>query len=443
MAAELANERHRLAALHLTEDLSVRAVFDVSYHALPDDAARVYRQLALVPGPDFGLELAAVATAADQADRLVGTLVDANLLEESPGERYRFHDLVHVHARDQAEAEETDAERDAVVARSVEWYVRGAVAADLVVTAARWHLNPMYEQLRAESPAFSGPAEALEWLETSLPGLLAAVRAARDQGLHERAWQLCEALWGLFWYRKQLRPWIDTHIVGLASAHACGDRKAEARMRVQLGYAYFSSKKYPEAVEQFTEALALSRRDGHSLGEGTALEQLALVDLRQGRHDEAIRAFTEARVIFGRIGVARGVALMTRHIGEAHLAAGRYSQAMDDLGQARSMFVDLSDAYMQARTMTSLAQVHVRAGQPSEAAELLNEALALVTDLGAHHEEARIRVALAEVAEQIGDIVQARDHLCVALAIYSRINAPEADEIRLRLDSHDSDAAGP
>jgi NB-ARC domain len=101
MAAELASEQHRLAALHLTEDLSVRAVFDVSYQALSDDAARSYRLLALVPGPDFGPELAAVATAtaADQAGRVLEALVTANLLEETGEERFRFHDLVRLHAR--------------------------------------------------------------------------------------------------------------------------------------------------------------------------------------------------------------------------------------------------------------------------------------------------------------------------------------------------------
>jgi hypothetical protein len=57
IADELVSERDRLAALSLTEDLSVRAVFDASYRALPPGAARAYRLLALVPGPDFAADL--------------------------------------------------------------------------------------------------------------------------------------------------------------------------------------------------------------------------------------------------------------------------------------------------------------------------------------------------------------------------------------------------
>lgn len=444
MAAELASERHRLAALHLTEDLSVRTAFDVSYQALPAETARAYRLLALVPGPDFGPELAAAAVtvSAGQGSRLLEALADASLLEEIGAERFRFHDLVRLHARERADDEDTVAERDSVIARSIGWYLNAAVGADLVVSPGRWRLNPMYESARAAPPAFAGSAEALEWLEGSLPGLLAALRAASDQGLHEQAWQLCEALWGLFMYRKHFRPWIDSHALGLASACACGDQKAEARMRIQLGYAYYILRRYAEATDQFTQALTLSQQDNHQLGEGTALEQLALIDLRQGHYDEAIKAFSQAQVIFGQLGIARGVALMARHIGEAHLGARRYAQAISLLMQARAMFVAQADAYMEARTLTSLAQARLQVGQPGVSVELLSEALAIVTGLGARHEEARTRVALADAAGLLGETEQARGHLQAALAIYAEIGAPEADEVRFRLGAPGSGASG-
>ena len=105
MAGELASERNRLGALGLTGDLSVRSVFDVSYQGLPAEAARMYRQL--VPGPGFALDLAAAATAVDLATaaRLLDVLTGASLLEEVGGGWYRFHDLVRLHAREQAATE--------------------------------------------------------------------------------------------------------------------------------------------------------------------------------------------------------------------------------------------------------------------------------------------------------------------------------------------------
>jgi hypothetical protein len=172
----------------------VCAMFDVSYRSLPAGTARLYRLLSLIPGPDFGPELAA-ATAAlspEQAAELLDELTAASLLAETGERRFRFHDLVKLHARDQV----TTSERPAAIASAVGWYLAGAVAADIVVIPGRWRLNPMYEQARAAPSVFSSRQDALRWLESELPGLIAAVQTAHDEGLHEPAWQLCEAMWG-------------------------------------------------------------------------------------------------------------------------------------------------------------------------------------------------------------------------------------------------------
>jgi hypothetical protein len=80
MAADLASEQHRLAALTITGDLSVRAAFDVSYQVPSAEAARMYRLLSLIAGLDFGLELAAATagTGLGEASGLLDDLTGAN-----------------------------------------------------------------------------------------------------------------------------------------------------------------------------------------------------------------------------------------------------------------------------------------------------------------------------------------------------------------------------
>ncbi len=434
MAGELASERERLGALSLTGDLSVRAVFDVSYQGLPAEAARMYRQLSLVPGPGIGVDLAATATATDPATaaRSLDALTEASLLAETAGGWYRFHDLVRLHAREQA-ATETDTDRDAVITRSVQWYLRAAVAADLVVIPGRWQLGSLYEHARQLPPAYDNPAEALDWLDQALPSLLAALDAARDYGLHEQAWQLCEAMWGLFLYRKHFRHWIDATGVGIAEAQACGDRRAEARMRDQLGFAYLNLNRYADATEQFTDALNLAQQAKHRLGEAAARANLGLTLLGLHRPDEALGQFQMACAIHQDLGRPRGVALMTRHVGEAHRDAGRYPLAVDALLEARRVFAALPDAYNEARTQTSLAQTYLLAGRPADAQGPLNEALATQTSLGARYKQADIHVSLADAADQLADPGRARGHLEQALAIYAEVGAPEEGQIRQRL----------
>jgi tetratricopeptide (TPR) repeat protein len=431
LAADLASEQHRLAALTIADDLSVRAAFDLSYQVLSVEAARMYRLLSLISGPDFGLELAAATagTGLGEATGLLDDLTGASLLQETGERRFQFHDLVRLHARDRAQADE----RAAAITRVVGWHLTRAVAADIVINPGRWRLNPMYEQARGSPAAFGGRPDALRWLESELPGLMAAVEAAHTEGLYEEAWQLCEAMWSLFVYRKYFRYWIDAHHLGLASARGCGDRRAEARMRIQLGLAYLNLSRQEQAREEFTHALMLARQEGHLIGEATALEHVGLTELSLGRPEQAIGSFIASREIFLQIGEPRGVLGLTRHIGEAHRDAGRHDEAVRHLLDARGMSAALPDPYNEARCLTGLGQAYLKAGQPDPAVRVLGEALSIMVHLGSRYEQARIRVALADALLRLGQADQARDHLTDAHGVYSDIGAPEADEIQRRL----------
>lgn len=134
---------------------------------------------------------------------------------------------------------------------------------------------------------------------------------------------------------------------------------------------------------------------------------------------------------------------MTRRIGEAHCDAGRYPQAIDALLAACSVFAALPDAYNEARTQTSLAQTYLLAGRPADAPGLLNQALAALTSLGARHKQADVHVILADAAGQLADPGRARSHLEQALAIYVEVGAPEAGQIRQRLDLPGSETGPP
>lgn len=433
LASDLGQRQRRLAAL-TADDLSVSSAFDTTYAELPEGIARGYRVLSAIPGPDFSLDAATacIGGEADLAEDLLDALIGASLLQETGDQRFRYHDLVKLHALAQCRAQPGDELRTASV-RAITWYLERAVAADLVVIRGRWRLNPMYERARAEPPTFPGPSAALDWLEGEQDCLCAAVAAACDLGLFTLSWQLCEALWGLFANRNYFRPWIQTHEVGITAARADGNRRAEARIRMQLGLALRHLHRFTDAREQYTLALALDQAEGHRVGEATELEQIGLTDLAEERPDEAIRAFSRGKTIFLEIDVPRGAAMMTCHIGEAHRDAGRYGEAIRELAEARDMFAALPDPYNEARTVAELGRAHLSAGEPDEAGPLLASALDAMITLDSPYEQARIRVALADVAARRGDGGEARRHLELALAVYDQLEAPEARQVRLAL----------
>jgi tetratricopeptide (TPR) repeat protein len=355
-----------------------------------------------------------------------------SLLEEVAEDRFRFHDLVRIHARELAESAPA-AEQQAAVGRAVDWYLDHAVAADLVVIPGRWHLGGRYERTRADPPAFSGAASALAWLEGELPGLAGAVAAANGMGLHEEAWQLCEALWGLLLYRRPYATWIEVTRVGAESARSCGNARAEARMRDQLGFAFLCLHRHEEAQAEFRQAASLACAAGDRLGEAAPLEHLGLALLGTGRPAEALSVFEAVRAIHAELGRQRGIALMTRRVGEALRDAGRPAEAIRSLSEARDMFARLPDPYNEARSSTELARVLLQARRRDEAASLLESALVVMSSRGATDKQAGIHVMLADAAGAAGDEQTAGEHLAMALAIYDSLGASEAAAVRERL----------
>lgn len=432
---ELADERRRFAALSMDEEITVRAVFDLSYAALADDAATLYRRLGLHPGPDFSLAAASAISDLDEdrCEQLLIDLVNSSLLEEVGEDRYRQHDLVRLHAVEKAREMDGEARLGTVAARIVDWYLVSAAAADLVVIPGRWRVGAVFDEAAA-AERFPTKAAALEWLTNELVNLQSAQQTAREYGLHERAWQMCEALWGLLLYRKCYPEWISTHELGVASARACGHRRGEAHLLEQLGLAYLETRRLDEAEELFAEALQLERATDHRLGEASAHDQLGMAVLARGDIDAAIDHFLLARDMHAELGRSRGVALMTRRIGEAHCEAGRYEQAVRDLAEAADRFGEINDAFNQALSRAARAKAHIRAGQPEQAIEHLDRALEAMIAEDATYEQAHIHTLYADALERLGRTEEIRDHLVRALALFTTLQAPQVEQVRRRLE---------
>jgi hypothetical protein len=105
----------------------------MSYEQLGEDARRVFRRLAGVPGRDYDAALAAVAgeVPVEVAWDALDELVDLGLLLDGTGGQYRLHDLVRLFDRTRLEEEEPPAERAALTARVTSWLQTAAMAGRL------------------------------------------------------------------------------------------------------------------------------------------------------------------------------------------------------------------------------------------------------------------------------------------------------------------------
>lgn len=432
----LVDEQRRLASLAVSGEVSVQANFDLSYRELSADAARLYRLLGLHPGPDFGPRVAAAGSNLSRRDTedLLSELVDINLLNEATDDRYRFHDLLRVHAEQHAERHDTDAERAAAELRMVTWYLDSMIAADVTVLPRRQRVSTRYDLPRAQPRSFPTAVSALDWMERELPNLVAAQLRAMSRAWWEPVWQMCEALWGLFLYRKHFEHWIQTHSLGIDAAHRCGNPLAESRLSVQLGFAHLNLQRHDAARDFFTKALELSRSANDRRTEATALEHLGLVARSTGRSREAMALFTQALTITEELGEQRGVALHLRRLGETLNDLGREHEALTYLHRAVTVATDLGDAVLRARGLTRLASTHTRLDQPNLAVTCLHEAVEILIESGSHQYLAEALETLAEVYLHAGDRAAAREHLQQAFELYDRAQLPRARQVQDRLD---------
>ncbi|MEW5538740.1 hypothetical protein AB1339_13915 [Streptomyces cyaneofuscatus] len=135
LAAELAAEPRRLAGMSLGKERSAAAAFDLVYRELAPEPARLYRLMGWHPGATFDAGVAAVAAGLDprRTAEALEALTGASLLEETPDGRFRFHDLVRLHAGDRATEEEGPAERPALLRRVTLHYLALNALADRAI----------------------------------------------------------------------------------------------------------------------------------------------------------------------------------------------------------------------------------------------------------------------------------------------------------------------
>ncbi|HWE90032.1 MAG TPA: tetratricopeptide repeat protein, partial [Pseudonocardiaceae bacterium] len=441
---DLRSERRRLTALSRDEEFSVQAVFDVSYQVLAPQLARLYRVCALHPGPHFGVDAiaAAVREPAEDTEDHLDKLAETHLLIEIGDQRYRFHDLVRLHAHGQADRYDDLGARDEATRRMIEWYLDTAVSADLLVHPLRDRLGSRYHHDQPPTELFHDERDALVWLESERVNLFAALRAANDRRLDDLVWQFCEALWGWFLHYRHYDEWINVHTLGIAAARHADNRLAEARLHSQLGYAYVKIGRYGDAVDENTIALGLAQTEGDEATEATALSQLGRAATCTGDLDAALDYYIKARDLQAELGIVRGVGLCQRDIGEVLIKRGRYEEATRALSDSLTVMRELADWTQYARALRFLAIVHTERGQPKTAVATLTEALELMRDKGSPYYQADLLYQLGETMAGMGDAMPARGYLTQARDLYAEIGDPIAQVIQARLADLDQSATG-
>jgi predicted ATPase/DNA-binding CsgD family transcriptional regulator len=386
----LAAARHR----------SLAAVADWSYHLLAEPEQRVFRQLAVFPGP-FTLEAAELVAGAD-AGPVVLRLVDCSLLAPPrPGtdQRTRYTMLQTLRAYGLARLREAGEEQRALARLAAfAWSVAGQA-------------GPGVEGSTSQE------LEALRWLD----GEDATLSRALDWTLeHDPALALRLAAALAPWLRRRGRLARAGEVLRIALARCGPDDQDRAKAELWLGFVLSSAMDMTEALDCFTSVIARDRGEAATAEVVQALVGRAVIRLNQGEDpalvDDAARALALSREAGDRadeLQALTGLCLTAYYAGEGPAVRAWAEQAEELLGTD----LPAGDARWSHYI---LATVLTETGELDAARRLCTAGLALSRQAADQVHLASLLTILATLDRLAGQLAAARAELSETIAIATR-----------------------
>jgi DNA-binding SARP family transcriptional activator/tetratricopeptide (TPR) repeat protein len=413
----------------------VRAVFDGSYRALDGAAARLFRLLGLLSGPDFSVCAAAslAAVPKDRAGLLLTALISAHLVAEPRPGRYALHDLLRAYAAEQAGTQECAADRADAVRRVIDHYLHTSHHAALLLhpTIDRTALDPPRPGAIVAEPAT--PREALGWFMTEQVALGAAVRLAASAGASARSWQLA---WGLATFLLRRGLWEDQAVTwntALDCARRAGDLAGQAHALHGLAIGRLHAGRLHESGPLFLDARRLYETVADPAGQASVCHGLQVLAERQGHSADMLRYAMRALELYTAAGHQAGQAGALNNVGYSYALLGDYQRALDYCQQALAATQRLGERCWEAGTWHSLGYIHHKLGHCRRAIACYEQSLQMCRELADRYNEADTLDHLGNVHAAEGDAGSAHRVWTEALRIFEDIDHPAADPVRAKL----------
>ena len=398
----------------------LRRAFDLVHAGLPAPAARLLRLLTLAPDgvTDPRTASALLGCPVDAAAVHLATLAEQQLLQPEPGsdrspQHYRLPGCLRPALRtllDRDRPAETELGR----ARLLERLTR-------LLTACCQQLAPTAGPAPEPLPGalrFGGSAEAWNWLDTELPVLRGAVRAAQADGeLDGLAMRLATAL------VRALPLWAGSaepvaadlyvlHTTVLELALRGGLRRQQAAALVNLGDLHAAAGQHLRALERYRAALGPARAADDQTAVGRILEAVAGAYRASGDLVRATDWYGRALALRRNRGEQVDELRVLARLAAALTAQGRLTDALREYRAAAALHRKRGDGPAAVGAMLGAARVQELAGSTEPGLRTLRDALAAaraVADPGtARRLQVQVLLRTAEALERAGDAGGAR-----------------------------------
>ncbi|KUL32533.1 AfsR family transcriptional regulator [Streptomyces regalis] len=401
-------------------DERVAAALHLSYADLDPMARRLFRRLALHPGPDITLE-AATALSGDgdpgAVRRAADALLDRHLLDEPVRDRYRLHDLARAFAARLGRREDPAPTHGAALGRLMAYYLTAADSADRLAHPRRRRRHAPPQPRSEHAPDFTATGDAAAaadaatvWLTVERANLLAVARTAAAEFPDFAALfphVLAESLkrWGTHDITAELHEAALTALRS-GTASAGGDRLALAQTLVERA-GVLARENHTAALSAATEALTLFESLDDDRGRADALLEIGRAHLGAGRGEACLRELERALDLYRRVDDRHGVAATLNVQGTALVHRAEYAEAMRRFATALDINRELGDVSGEATAWNNTGDILMATKRYAQARHHYEQALALMRDVGGRKELAIIHMNLGAVLHATGQAARA------------------------------------
>jgi CHAT domain-containing protein/tetratricopeptide (TPR) repeat protein len=223
-------------------------------------------------------------------------------------------------------------------------------------------------EVRAETTAADKQRIAAERLMIEADALLKDKRTAQ-QALEKstRALELWRKTGDSFWEARVLMDigyayrylyrWdkaIESYERALNIARALGDPTIQARLLLGLGFAFQGTDRQQEALGCFERALVAAREAKDRVSEGQSLNYLGFANASMGRNEKAIGYYEQALASLRELANERGQADSLFGLGNANFSMSRYQKATEYYQQSLEKYRGLKDRAGEGTALMSL-----------------------------------------------------------------------------------------
>ncbi|WP_299530399.1 BTAD domain-containing putative transcriptional regulator [uncultured Streptomyces sp.] len=421
----------------------VRAVFSWSYRSLDEHSARLFRLLALHPGPHITAPAAASLAGLPLAPtrRALAGLLGSCLVEQPLPGRYGLHDLLRGYATELTHTHDTGEGRRHATLRVLDHYMFTAWEANQFL---RQDTSPDLDLGVPHPGATPEPlttvTQATGWLDAEHRVLSGLLDTAVGQRLDHRTTGLA---WSLKEYFNRQEFWPEA-IAALAPAldvaRRRGDRLEEGRCLRHLGGVHGYLGHQEEALQQLRRATEIFEELDDVGEQARAHYVTACALFLFGRTPEAV-AFCERGLELSReTGEELWLAECLLELAWFHSNLGNLEQSLRYSEEGIALFRRLDAPWQLAQAWDILGHTLRLLGRYEDSAATYRRATRAFAGLGDHRNAIGTLMRLGDTRLAMGDQEGARAHWADALEdAEARKMSHSAQQVRDRLTALDMD----